>query len=502
MGIITYVGIILLLYISLYYYSYFTRPNPLPGPFPLPFIGTLIQIGSNPRKWAEKNLDDSVDIWEYHAGPFRCIVLSNAKYLEKVYITYSDSTKNLYKESKFFKRCMNGNNDTRVMASMVFNNDFPKWKRNRQFVTKILMSKKYQYGTLNSVQKIFREFEEEWDKNDVVTFDFSKWASLYKSQVSIATIIGQPLYNLSSYDSISKAANAYMAMFTVLVFMPKALGSIAMYFGFNTLKKYSIFLNGTIRSIVEKRRNELKNGSTANFNLLDLLLITNSSNDSDEYIEGEQPMDDVEIETNLAETTAASIETTASGLCFIAYNIAKNPLTLEKLRAEILKVFGSDTTTIITYEDLEKCRYIDALVKEMLRHSNPAPFNLRVLDDYESVGDCLWSPGTWFWPDHHRVMNNPNHWKEPTKFDPDRFLSEEEGGTGEFNKTCKNSYVPFGGGIRMCPGRNIALLELKLFVVLFYRKYDLDLVNKNDPIKYYYTSTNQVYDLMVRISQK
>ncbi|CAG8853420.1 19403_t:CDS:2, partial [Gigaspora margarita] len=235
------------------------------------------------------------------------------------------------------------------------------------------------------VQKIFKEFEEDWDKNYVVTFDFSKWASLYKSQVTIATIIGQPLYNLSSYDSISKAANAYMAMFTVLVLMPKAISSIAMYFGFNTIKKYSIFLNGTIRNIIENRRNELKNGSTANFNLLDLLLITNSSNDSDEYIEGEQPMDD-----------------TASGLCFIAYNIAKNPLTLEKLRAEILKIFGSDTTSMITYEDLERCRYIDALVKEMLRHSNPAPFNLRVLDDYESVGDCLWSPGTWFWPDHHR----------------------------------------------------------------------------------------------------
>ncbi|KAF0477235.1 cytochrome P450 [Gigaspora margarita] len=445
MEIITSAGIILLLYISYYYYRYFTRPNPLPGPFPLPLIGTLFQIGVNPRKWAEKNLDDSVDIWECYVGPFRVIVPSNAKYLEKIYLSYSDSKKNLFKESKFFKRGNNVRNDARILASMAFNNDFPKWKRNRQFVTKILMSKKYQYGFINYAQKIFKEFEKEWYKNDVVTFDFSKWASQYKSQITIETIIGQPLYNLSSYDLIYRDANAYTAIITLLVFVPKVIGSIAMFFYLNAMKSHSIFLNGTIHSIIQKRRNELKNGSTANFNLLDLLLITNSSNDSDENIESEQPMDDVEIKTNLAETTAISIETTASALSFIIYNIAKNPSTLEKLRLEILKVFGSDANSIIAYEDLENCRYIDALVKEILRHSNPAPYNLRMLDDYESVGNYLWSPGTWFWPDQHRIMNNPNDWKDPNKFDPGRFLKEEEGGTGEFNKICKNGYVPFGG---------------------------------------------------------
>ncbi|CAG8819891.1 5292_t:CDS:1, partial [Racocetra persica] len=48
------------------------------------------------------------------------------------------------------------------------------------------------------------------------------------------------------------------------------------------------------------------------------------------------------------------------------------------------------------------------------------------------------------------------------KFNPDRFLSEEYGGTGEFKRIRKNGYVPFGGGLRVCPGRNIALIELKL----------------------------------------
>ncbi|CAG8595713.1 13742_t:CDS:2, partial [Dentiscutata heterogama] len=102
MKLLFYVGIILLLYIAYYYYAYFTRPNPLPGPFPLPFIGTLLQIGLEPRKWEEKNLN----------------------------------SKSLSKESKFSKRGMAAFDEVGIANGIVFNNNFHKWKRSRQFVTK------------------------------------------------------------------------------------------------------------------------------------------------------------------------------------------------------------------------------------------------------------------------------------------------------------------------------------------------------------------------------
>ncbi|RIB30548.1 cytochrome P450 [Gigaspora rosea] len=212
-------------------------------------------------------------------------------------------------------------------------------------------------------------------------------------------------------------------------------------------------------------------------------------------------MNDEEIEGNLAEITAVSIETTASALSFLIFNVVKNPLILEKLHAEILKVFGSDINSTITYEALESCRYLDGLIKELLRHSNPGPFNLRVLESYENVGNYHWSPGTWFFVDNHRIMNNSKYWNEPMKFNPDRFLSEEHGGTNEFRNMCKNGYVPFGGGLRICPGRNIAVIELKLIAVLFFRKYNIELLD-NESIKYVYRGTNQVRDFMIKVSKR
>ncbi|CAG8533696.1 3804_t:CDS:2, partial [Gigaspora rosea] len=320
---------------------------------------------------------------ELYIGPFRVIVPCNAKYLDKVYLSRDESS--LSKESKFFKRGIAAYDEIGLLNAIAFNNNFHKWKRSRQFVTKVLMSKKYHIGFINRSQKIFKEFEEQWNKNDVTILDFSKWVSRYKTKVTFDTVIGQPLYNLSSFDSLSKAASEYIAMFIFSVFVPKIISNIFMFFGFNAMKKDSVFLNGTIRSIIQNRRDEIRNGSTTNFNLLDLLLITNLSNDSEEYIEYEQSLNDEEIEGNLVEITAASIEMTKNALSFLVYNVAKNPLILEKLRAEILKVFGSDTNLMITYEALENCRYLDALVKELLRHSNPGPYNLRVLDSYECV---------------------------------------------------------------------------------------------------------------------
>ncbi|CAG8635917.1 15152_t:CDS:2 [Cetraspora pellucida] len=490
MEIVIFAGIIISLYISYFYFHYFTRPNPLPGPFPFPFIGTLFQIGVDPCKWGEKNLNDSIDLWEFYVGPFRVITIRDAKYLDKIYLSYNEA-KNLSKESKFFKRNTAAYDEVGILNGIVLNSVYHKWKRSRQFVTKVLMSKKYHYGFINSVQNIFKEYEVYWDENKEVTLDFSTWVYNYKAQVSVMTVIGQQLYNLPSLDLISKAASEYIAMFAFLVFVPKIVSRILMLIGFNTMKKRSIFLNGTIKNVVQKRREEIENGSPTNFNLLDLLLTSNLLNDS-ESIKGEEPFTNEEVVTNLAEITATSIETTSSALCFLVYNVAQNPSVIEKIRAEILKVFGPDTNTIITYETLGRCHYIEAAIKEALRITSPVPYNLRILDGEESVGKFHWPSGTWFWINHHRIMNDPNNFNEPKKFNPDRFLDEEYGGTGEFKNIPKNVYAPFGGGLRICPGKNIALIELKLITVLLFRKYNINLVNGSESIKYGYRSAQQM----------
>ncbi|CAG8626770.1 7045_t:CDS:1, partial [Dentiscutata erythropus] len=83
-------------------------------------------------------------------------------------------------------------------------------------------------------------------------------------------------------------------------------------------------------------------------------------------------------------------------------------------------------------------------------------------------------------------------------FNPDRFLSKHHGGSSELSEFQKISYTPFGCGLRSCAGKLAAMNVLKSLVVLFYRKYNIEL--KDEKIKYYCSLLTQVYDLKVKIS--
>ncbi|CAG8735123.1 6350_t:CDS:2, partial [Racocetra persica] len=72
-------------------------------------------------------------------------------------------------------------------------------------------------------------------------------------------------------------------------------------------------------------------------------------------------------------------------LSFLLYNILKNPKVIAKIHKEIDEVFGPDPTIELTFEKLENCHYIDALIKESLRHTPLVPLTVITSEDEENV---------------------------------------------------------------------------------------------------------------------
>ena len=54
------------------------------------------------------------------------------------------------------------------------------------------------------------------------------------------------------------------------------------------------------------------------------------------------------------------------------------------------------------------------------------------------------------------MHRHPDHWNDPEKFDPDRFLD------GTLEKEKRWVYMPFGGGPRQCIGNHFAVLEAQI----------------------------------------
>lgn len=73
------------------------------------------------------------------------------------------------------------------------------------------------------------------------------------------------------------------------------------------------------------------------------------------------------------------------------------------------------------------------------------------------------------------IHRDPRHFDNPEVFKPDRFLPENK------DKITRGTYIPFGEGPHMCPGKGLALQEACMIVVAITKNYDLRPVEQHLP---------------------
>lgn len=153
----------------------------------------------------------------------------------------------------------------------------------------------------------------------------------------------------------------------------------------------------------------------------------------------------------------------ASGAVFIAgsnttfatttvaiLNMMLNPEVFQKARAEIDRVVGTDR--LPTFDDRPNLRYIDYLVEETSRWRPLSPIGIphRSLND-DTYNGMFIPKGTYVYYNTYAMSRDPTVYKDPEKFNPDRYIPTEEGGDGE-----PLLVGPFGFGRRVCVGRHLA----------------------------------------------
>lgn len=60
----------------------------------------------------------------------------------------------------------------------------------------------------------------------------------------------------------------------------------------------------------------------------------------------------------------------------------------------------------------------------------------------------------------------------------------------------------FGGGLRICPGRKLAMAELLVLMALVYKNYNVELVNPHESLKILSLITTNCKELKIRISPR
>ncbi|CAG9857629.1 unnamed protein product [Phyllotreta striolata] len=181
------------------------------------------------------------------------------------------------------------------------------------------------------------------------------------------------------------------------------------------------------------------------------LLLENSNFTEDEL--------NAEIRTFLA----AGTETTAASICAVLTTLGMFPDVQEKVYEEIVQVVGGDG--YIEAGDLPRLKYTERVIKETLRLFPVAPVYARSIAQDVSLDGKVVPAGSAAVVLPIYVHRSPKYWKDPLKFDPDRFLPEES------SKRHPCTYLPFSYGLRNCIGSKYALMSIKTILSTLIRRF-------------------------------
>ena len=126
---------------------------------------------------------------------------------------------------------------------------------------------------------------------------------------------------------------------------------------------------------------------------------------------------------------------------------------------------------------MEQLVFLEACASETMRLKPVAPFiALQALRD-TVVGDVAVPEGTQIWGVLRHDSVSERHFARPEAFEPERWL---DGAPQPLSAAAKRSAMPFGSGPRMCPGRYLALLEMKMAMAMLLSSFDIESVDTPD----------------------
>ncbi|KAL2337553.1 hypothetical protein Fmac_011999 [Flemingia macrophylla] len=166
---------------------------------------------------------------------------------------------------------------------------------------------------------------------------------------------------------------------------------------------------------------------------------------------------------------AAATDTTAATSVWAMTALIKNPRVMKKVQEEIRNLGG--TKTFLDEDDIKKLSYFKAMIKETLRLHLPSQLLVPRESNEECIIDSYQIPvKTIVYVNAWVIHRDPETWKNPEEFCPERFLDNDIDFRGQ-----EFELIPFGAGRRICPGLPMAVVTLELVLANLLHSFDWEL---------------------------
>ena len=207
------------------------------------------------------------------------------------------------------------------------------------------------------------------------------------------------------------------------------------------------------------------------------------------------PFSDETIMSNLITMLVAGEDTTAFTLAWAIHELCDSPRWRAELRREADEVLGgADAAPDVDVAN--RLVVANAVASETLRLRPAAPINGVTANADTTLGDYSVPKNTTILLLMRPSAVDGARFADPAAFRPERWLADPPGAHDV------SAYAPFGSGPRMCPGRSLALIEMKTFLSMLYMSFDIERVGRAQDVTERFGFTMAPEGLKVRVKAR
>ena len=451
------------------YWQNTDQPTHLPGPPSLPFVGSAFLIG-NPNRFytvMQEWIQKYGDLFHVKIGADSYVVTTNMALSKLLFESRPDGVERPPMIARSFSSIDLLNN--------LFSAEGENWRKQRKAIAKSLSA----HNLGKAEDMIFHEVKRRLDRMELQvkaspgkSINFLPHSKQYSLGIITRLVFGDDFRQTTENDELSSELS--------LIFNTLARRTVAPveYWKWIKLPKDRAFervKNRLRRDIMQRAASALeslrsKPKDHRPDNLLDGLLMHQLVE------EPAQALSEDEVFANAVALIAAGMDTTSTTLAWALYLLGKHTDIQEQLRSELMTT-TQGTGRLPTLQGVHAQPLLEAVIWEALRLYPAAPFLIaHTTQEFEFEGQRIPSNTSFFFMhDQAERMTNQN-----SGFDPQRWLD-----SGELAKAVKMLPLPFGIGQRLCPGRNLSLMELKAYLAALLCRYEWTSSREGEPKRVY-----------------
>jgi cytochrome P450 len=259
------------------------------------------------------------------------------------------------------------------------------------------------------------------------------------------------------------------------------------------LEKSLAILKETIAEFIQKTRQRLENDpELANqpSNFLEALLVTKDEKGNSFSYE--------EIQGNIFNILLAGEDTTARTLSWLLYFMAEHPEIQRKMQEEVDGNLLAEQIMPIDQNVIDKLHYIEAVAHETLRLKAVAPLLCMETNIDTELDGVLIPKGVPVMLLTRGGVLHEENFTDAHQFKPERWMETKPTGCAHN----RNASLPFGAGPRSCPGRNLAMLEIKMAMAMVCKNFSVTRVDTGQPVQEVFSFTMMPDKLRVKFEKR